>query len=255
VSEPTRRGLRLGSFGGPAIAAVVFFALAWAEPLWTAVFGALFPGEARVLYQQATLWELTWETIVMVAISSVLSISIGLGLGIFVTRRVGRDFFYVVSDLANLSQTFPPIAVFTLAVPLLGFGFAPTILALTIYGILPVLHNTISGLDGLPPDVIESAQGQGMTALQRLVRVELPLAAPVILAGVRTSVVINVATSTIGAIAGAGGLGAPIISGINNDDPAVTLEGAIMAAYLALLIDAVLGRVERAAAVQAHVRA
>jgi len=130
---------------------------------------------------------------------------IGLALGVFVTRPAGADFFDVIADLANFGQTFPPIAVFVLAVPILGFGFSPTVLALTLYGVLPVLFNTIAGIRSLPANVLESAAGMGMRPWQVLWRVELPLAAPVILAGVRVSVVINVSTATLGAIAGAGG--------------------------------------------------
>ena len=117
-------------------------------------------------------------------------------------------------------------------------------LALTLYGVLPVLQNTIAGMQALPSAVIESAAGMGMGPSQSLRRIELPLASPVILAGIRVSVIINVATSTIGAVAGAGGLGAPIISGLVNSDPAVTLQGAVLTAALALILDAYLGALE-----------
>jgi osmoprotectant transport system permease protein len=165
-----------------------------------------------------------------------------------VTHKAGAEFRDVVVDLTNLGQTFPPVAVFTLAVPILGFGVLPTVVALTMYGVLPVLQNTVAGMQSVAPAVLESAHAMGMGSRQTLVRVELPLAAPVILAGVRVSVVINVATATIGAIAGAGGLGAPIISGLILADPAVTLQGAILTAALALILDGYLGAFERASA-------
>jgi osmoprotectant transport system permease protein len=138
--------------------------------------------------------------------------------------------------------------VFSLAVPLLGFGVLPTVVALTLYGVLPVLQNTIAGMEALPDEVLESASGMGLGRRERLRRIEFPLAAPIILAGIRVSVVINVATATIGAVAGAGGLGAPIISGLVLSDPAVTLQGAVLTACLALIIDAYLGAFESAAA-------
>ena len=209
------------------------------------VLGALFPGETRVLYPDATPLELVWQHVRLVGISSALSVLIGLGMGVFVTRPAGADYFDVVTDLTNLGQTFPPVAVFTLAVPLLGFGLEPTVLALTFYGVLPVLRNTVAGLTGLSPEVLESADGMGMRPAQRLLRVELPLAAPLIMAGVRISVIVNVATATIGAVANAGGLGAPIINGLVNLDPAVTLEGAVLVAGLALILDAFLVAAER----------
>ena len=240
-----RRAFRWRDFRGPSIALGIYLLLAAMPGVWEAVLGFLFPQEARLLYPDATMLEMIGRHVNLVLASSVLSVVIGVGLGIFVTRPAGEDFFGVVADLTNLGQTFPPVAVFTLAIPLLGLGFKPTVLALTIYGVLPILQNTIAGLTGLSESVLESATGMGMGRNQRLWRVELPLAMPLILAGVRVSVVINVATATIGAIANAGGLGSPIINGLVNLDPAVTLQGAILAAGLALILDAYLGAVER----------
>lgn len=242
VPRPRHTGPR--AFLGPVIALAVYLALAASSELWVAVATWLFPGERRYLYDQVPL-VLVGQQAAMVAVSSTISVIVGLALGIFVTRRAGRDFYDVIAGLGNLAQTFPPIAVFTLAVPLLGFGFEPTVLALTLYGILPVLQNTIAGIESVPPAAVESARGMGMSPLQVLWRVELPLAAGVIMAGVRISVVVNVATATIGAIAGAGGLGAPIISGLVGDDPAVTLHGALLAAGMALIADAFIGTIER----------
>lgn len=230
----------------PTLALIAYLAAAAATPLWSTVLGAAFPDETRILYPDATPLGLVVQHLELVLISSAISITIGLALGIFITRRAGAAFHDVVSDLTNLGQTFPPVAVFTLAVPLLGFGLRPTVVALALYGILPVLRNAVAGLKGVPAEVLESAAGMGMRPGERLLRVELPLAAPVIVAGIRVSVVVNVATATIGAIAGAGGFGAPIINGLVNLAPAVTLEGALLAAGLALVLDALLGGVERA---------
>jgi len=239
---------RIRHLAVPIIATAAYLVAAAATPAWRHVLGAIFPGESRLLYPDATPLALVWQHLELVLISSALSVLVGLALGIFVTRPSGADFYGVVADLTNLGQTFPPVAVFTLAVPLLGFGLRPTVLALALYGVLPVLRNTISGLEGIPPDVLESASGVGMRPWQRLLRVELPVAAPVIMAGVRVSVIVNVATATIGAIAGAGGFGAPIINGLVNLAPAITLEGAALAAGLALTLDALLGGTERAIA-------
>jgi osmoprotectant transport system permease protein len=242
------RAIRLREFRGPAIATVVYLALAAMPGLWIAVLHRLYPNEPRLLYPDATMLQMIGQHLLLVGLSSVLSVAVGVSLGVFVTRPAGRDFFDVVTDLSNLGQTFPPVAVFTLAVPLLGFGVEPTVLALAIYGVLPVLHNTISGLQSLPETIIESARATGMRPRGVLWRVELPIASPIILAGIRISVVVNVATATIGAIANAGGLGTPIISGLVNLDPAITLQGALLAAGLALILDAFLGILEHAAA-------
>ncbi|MBN2247617.1 MAG: ABC transporter permease [Coriobacteriia bacterium] len=230
---------------GPFLALGVYLALASATPLWRAALGALFPDETRILYPDVTPLGLVGQHLELVALSSAISIVAGLALGIFVTRPAGADFRDTVTDLSNIGQTFPPVAVFTLAVPLLGFGVQPTVVALALYGVLPILRNTITGLAGVPATVLESATGMGMRPAERLTRVELPLAAPVIVAGIRISVIVNVATATIGAIAGAGGFGAPIINGLVNLAPAVTLEGALLAAGLALVLDALLGGIER----------
>lgn len=232
-------------FWRPVAAAVIYLALAAMPWLWSAVLGGLFPGQRRILYAQTTMLTLIGQHLSMVVLSSVLSVLIGVSLGVFVTRRAGADFFDVVSDIANLGQTFPPIAVLTLAVPLFGFGFEPTVLALTIYGVLPVLQNTIGGIRSVPEHVLESARAMGMTPLQVLWRAELPVAAPVIFAGVRISVIVNVSTATIGAAIGAGGLGVPIISGLVNDDPAVIVQGGVLAAGLALVLDGLLGAAEK----------
>jgi osmoprotectant transport system permease protein len=228
---------RLIAFAAPALLLGLLGVLAVADQRVAPALRWLFPGESRVVFSQATMLELLTDHVSMVAVSSLLSVLVGVSLGIFATRSEGADFYDVIADLANLGQTFPPIAVFVLAVPILGFGFQPTVLALTLYGVLPVLFNTIAGLRSVPAHVLDSAAGMGMRPPQVLRRVELPLAAPVIIAGVRVSVVVNVSTATLGAIAGAGGFGAPIVSGLANQDPAVTLQGAVLAALLALGLD------------------
>lgn len=239
------RHRRWSVFIGPSVALVLYLGFAAVPALWTSIAGRLFPGESRLLYEQTTMLVLIGEHLLMVAVASVASTLIGVGLGVFVTRPSGAEFFDVVSDLANIGQTFPPIAVLTLSVPLLGLGFEPTVFALTVYGILPILHNTIAGIGSVPESVTESARAMGMRPRQVLWRAELPVAAPVIFTGVRVSVVVGVATATIGATINAGGLGGPIISGLANFDPAVTLQGGLLAAGLALILDAFLSATEQ----------
>jgi osmoprotectant transport system permease protein len=238
----------------PTVALAAYLVLASLPSVWTAAFAVLFPEESRLLYAGATMLELIGEHLAMVAVAASLSILVGVGLGIFVTRPAGRDFFDVVSDLANFGQTFPPIAVLTLSIPLLGLGFRPTVFALTLYGVLPVLQNTIAGIEAVPAEVTETAKATGMRPLQVLWHAELPVSAPVIFAGVRVSVIVAVATATIGATINAGGLGGPIISGLANFDPAVTLQGGLLAAGLALILDAYLAAVEKVLGRTAYTR-
>ncbi|MFC6661355.1 ABC transporter permease [Deinococcus multiflagellatus] len=149
--------------------------------------------------------------------------------------------------LVGLGQTVPTFAILALAVPALGFGWAPTLLGLVLYGLGPVVGQAILGLQGVSPGVLDAARGMGMSGAQRLWRVELPLAAPVLLSGLRTSVVYNVGTATVGAALGAGGLGEPIIGGLSQQNTALVLAGALPAALLALTLDAWLALVQRPA--------
>jgi osmoprotectant transport system permease protein len=223
----------------------IFLFLSMSTAPWKWGLGLLFPGRADLLYPRANPSYIVGEHLLLVGVSSLLACIVGLGAGIAVTRPGGRDLMPVSEKLAAIGQTFPPAAVLALSVPILGFGFAPTIAALFLYSILPILRNTIGGISSVAPDSIEAARGMGMTQLQILRKVELPLAAPVILAGVRTSVIVNVGTATIGATIGAGGLGAPIISGLVNQNPAYLIEGALSAGLLALVLDSAFSSVQR----------
>lgn len=234
-----RRWLVLG------ILVVAFIVLITNEQWWEVVFRSLFPEESRVLHPRASLFVLVGEHVLLVLYSSSLTVLIGVPLGIWVTRPGGRSFLPIVSDLTSFGQTFPPVAVLALAVPMLGFGLQPTVLALFLYGLLPVVRNTIAGIGTVSPDLVDAAHGMGMTRARTLVRVEIPIAASVILAGVRISVVINIGTAMIGAVIGAGGLGSPIIAGLVQDNLAYILEGAVPAAILSILVDQFLGNVER----------
>ncbi len=223
---------------------IAFFLLVTDMPLWRQFLALLFPGTGELLYPRSSLAELVAEHLALVGVSSALAVGLGVPLGIIVTRPRGRAFLPLANDLASLGQTIPPVAVLALSVPLLGFGARPTVLALFLYSILPVVRNTITGLDHVPADLIEAARGMGMTPAQSLLRVELPLALRVIMAGTRTAVIINVGTAVVGAVVGAGGLGTAIIAGLVRENTAFVLEGAIPAALLALVADQVLGRVE-----------
>jgi len=177
-----------------------------AEPLWETTLRLAFPTQASVLYERASMQRLAGEHLALVGLSSVLSTLLGVVGGILVTRKNGRDFIPVVDDITSIGQTFPPVAVLALAVPALGFGFRPVLFALFLYGLMPVLQNTVTGLRSVRPEILDAALGMGMRPAQSLFKVELPLAMPVIMGGIRTAAVISVGTATIGATIGAGGL-------------------------------------------------
>jgi osmoprotectant transport system permease protein len=162
---------------------------------------------------------------------------VGVAAGLFVTRPSGREFRPLVETIVAMGQTFPPLAVLAVAVPLLGFGPAPALIALALYGLLPVTEATVAGIESLPEGVTEAAAGIGMSPLGMLRRVELPLAAPVIVAGIRTSVIINIGTAAIASTVGARTLGLPIIVGLSGFNTAYVLQGALVVGLLAIVVD------------------
>lgn len=189
-----------------------------------------------IIYDRGSLWGLALSHLAITFTATVLATFVAVGLAIFVTRPFGAEFLPLSRSLANIGQTFPPVAVLALTVPILGFGAAPTLVALFLYALLPIFENSITGLTTLPPAVIEAARGMGMTRLQRLIHVELPLALPVILGGVRLSFVISLATATIGSTVAARTLGEIIIAGLAASNTAFVMQGGLIVAALAVLV-------------------
>lgn len=178
------------------------------------------------------------EHLELVGIAFLLTLLIGLPLSVllFMSGRVPR---VVMLALAGLGQAVPSIALLVLVSTYLGLGRAPAVIALVAYALLPVLRNTLVGLEGVDPAAVEAATGMGMTRMQTLLRVQIPLASPVIMAGLRTALVLIIGTATLGNFIGAGGLGDIIGEGIPAAviGPRIVLAGAAMAAGLALLAD------------------
>ncbi|MBR2512673.1 MAG: ABC transporter permease [Halomonas sp.] len=221
----------------PLIWGVLLAAAVLGMPYLESVFRWLEPDARQVIYRRAEFSTLLGRHLLVVGVAAAVTILVGVLAGIAVTRKRGQDFLPLVGQLASLGQTFPPVAVLALAVPTLGFGTLPIIVALMLYGLLPIVRNTLAGLQGVSTDIKQAALAMGMTPWQVLHRVELPLAAPVILAGVRTSVTINIATAALGATVGASNLGDPIIAGIVNGNMAYVVQGALLIALLALTVD------------------
>lgn len=217
--------------------AVAFAALISNQSLIDSALLGIF-GAARDPVFATPLVVLTQRHLLIVAISSALTLGVGIPLGVWVTRPSGREFRDIVSAGVDFGQVFPPIAVLALMLPVLGIGLAPAVVALFLYGLLPVVSGVVSGLESVPPAVVDAARGMGMGRFRVLFTIELPLASAVILAGVRTSVIINVGTATVAAATGAGGLGLPIFTGISTQNPGNTLEGAVAVTALALMLDA-----------------
>ena len=215
----------------------VYLAFLIALPYSAPVFSALFPDLERPIYEQQGFATLVGAHLALVAGASVIATLIGVTAGVYVTRPQGHEFRRMVETLSAMGQTFPPVAVLALTVPVIGFGFWPALVALTLYGVLPICENTIAGLESISPAAREAAEGLGMSERQRLVQVELPLAAPILIAGIRTSVTINIGTAAIASTVGAVSLGSPIIIGLNGSNTAYILQGALLVAGLAIVVD------------------
>ena len=230
---------------GPVLwVGLLFAALVLFMPALAPVFAWAFPGYTPPVYP-ASFLSLWLSHAGLVAVSSLNAAFVANGAAIFVTRPAGREFRPIANSLAAIGQTFPPAAVLAVAVPVVGFGSMPTLIALTLYGLLPILENAIAGLEGVPPAVREAAQGMGLSGVQMLRQVELPLAAPVIMAGIRTSVIVNIGTATIGSTVGTLTLGTPIINGLVSEKLNYIVQGAAVVGLFAILTDLVFERIER----------
>ena len=216
-----------------AALALGVFGMAHLKPL----FAALFPQLDRPVYEQDTFAALVLAHVGIVAVSSAASIVVGVGAGLFVTRAAGREFRPLTETVVAMGQTFPPVAVLAVAAPLIGFGVAPAWIALALYGLLPIVQATIAGIESVPAAARDAAAGLGMTPRQVLVRVELPLALPVIVGGVRSSVIINIGTAAIASTVGAKTLGSPIIIGLSGFNTAYVIQGALLVGLLAVATD------------------
>lgn len=189
---------------------------------------------------------LTLEHIELVGISTLLALAIGIPLGILITRKPGL--YKPVIATANVIQTIPSLALFGFLLPAPWIGERASrlaILALLLYALLPLIRNTYAGIKGVDHAVVEAARGIGLTDWQLLFKVELPLAAGVILAGIRVALVISIGLATIAAAIGAGGLGELIFRGLAMVNNAVILAGAVPAALMALMADTILGWLEK----------
>ncbi len=184
----------------------------------------------------------TIQHIELTIISLIFANLIAVPLGILLTRY--RRWSEPVIGVTAVFQTIPSLALLGFMIPLMGIGKVPAIVALTIYGLLPILRNTYTGIVGVTPAVVEAGIGMGMTSRQVLFMVELPMALPVIMAGIRTATVLLIGVATLAALIGAGGLGDLIFRGISMANSELILAGALPAALLALIFDHALKRVE-----------
>lgn len=189
--------------------------------------------------------ELTGEHLYMSAIAILLAIVIGVPLAVFMTRN--PKIAVTIQTIINTVQTIPTISLLLIIMIFLGLGYSTAIVALVLYSLLPIVQNTYTGLENVDKSMIEAGTGMGMTRLQLLTYVKLPLALPIILAGVRIAAVVAVGSATIATFVGAGGLGEMIMRGISTTDDQKILAGAIPAAVLVVVVDMLIGKIEKRA--------
>ncbi|MFC4904797.1 ABC transporter permease [Kocuria oceani] len=190
-----------------------------------------------VTLRPGALWDLTVQHLQLTVVATVVVLLVAVPVGILLTRAPLRFLTGPVIAVANIGQAAPAVGLIVLFAFWLGFGFQASVVALIVYATLPVLKNTMVGLDGVDRSLVEAGRGMGMSALAVLLRVELPLAVPVMLAGVRTALILVVGTATLATFVNGGGLGLLITTGVNLDLVRVLVAGSILVALLALTID------------------
>lgn len=185
----------------------------------------------------------TWQQIYISAIALALGIIVAVLLSVILMKfpRTAK----VVMAIASMLQTIPALALLAMMLPIFGIGQLPAIVALFLYSLMPILRNTYVGLTGVNPNTVDSAKGVGMTQIQIITRVDIPLAMPVIMSGIRLSAIYVIAWSTLASYIGAGGLGDFIFNGLNLYQPDLIFGGTIPVIILALLTDYLLGRLEK----------
>jgi osmoprotectant transport system permease protein len=227
--KAVRSGLVSGALG-LALAAL-------ADPRMASGFAAALGSAAKPPVAADRLIDLAARHAVLASASVAVATLAGIGLGVLVTRSAGARLRPLVDTLAAGLQAVPPVVVVALAFPALGFGAAPTVLALVFYCLMPVLRGTVAAIESAPADVMEAARAMGFTRWQLVRRIETPLAFPVISDAVRVALVLAVATAAVGALAGAATLGTPIITGLQNQNELHILQGAAATAALAFLME------------------
>lgn len=197
-----------------------------------------------LISRSSEIGKLFLEHIELTVFSVIISILIGIPIGILITRV--KKLSSPVIAIANIAQAIPSLALLGFLIPLLGIGSKPAVVMVILYSLLPIIKNTYTGLSNINPDMIEAAKGMGMTEAQILKMVQIPLALPIIMAGIRISAVTAVGLMTIAAFVGAGGLGFMVFTGVQSVNNYMILAGAIPACILALLMDFVIGKIEKA---------
>lgn len=242
-SDPAQKERRIGSIRSLLVRPVSIAVVLAIVYFW---IGSRHHDSIEKRYLNAhEIWLEFYQHMQLSIATTVLTVVIAVPLGILMTRSFARWLRPIGMGLGNMGQAIPSIGLIVLLALWFGIGFWTAVAGLVAYSVLPILRNTIVGLEGVDPDIKQAARGMGMSRGRVLMRIELPLAVPVILAGVRTALVLAVATATLATFIAGGGLGDGLVAGIKLNRPSVTFTFGIIAASLALIIDWIAGIFEK----------
>ncbi|PXW93032.1 osmoprotectant transport system permease protein [Streptohalobacillus salinus] len=185
------------------------------------------------------------EHLTIAAVSIVAAIVLTVPLAIWMTKMKNERLKQAIFNLANFFQTIPTIALFAILIPFFGIGFVPAVVALFLYALLPLLRNTYAGVESIDQGIVEAAKGMGYSTFGRLMKVELPIAVPYIMSGIRITTVYIISWTTLASVIGAGGLGDLVMAGIGSNNTYMIFTGTVMAIGLALIVDTLFGLVEK----------
>lgn len=192
-----------------------------------------------------SIYEYTIEHIVISFSVIFIAVIITVPIAVFMSKMKSNKIKSLIFNIANIFQTIPTIALLAIMIPLFGIGFKPAIIALFLYALLPLLRNTYAGMQSVNPEIIEAAKGMGFSTLGRLFKIELPAALPYVMSGIRVTSVYIISWTTLAALIGAGGLGDLILAGIGYNDTNMILTGTVLGIFIAVILDVVLGRIEK----------
>ncbi|MGJ9382082.1 ABC transporter permease [Salipaludibacillus sp. CF4.18] len=187
----------------------------------------------------------TYEHMVISFVVIFLSVLITVPLAIYMTKMKSEKIKNLIFNISNVFQTIPTVALLAIMIPIMGIGFKPAVAALFLYALLPLLRNTYAGVQSIDPAIVEAAKGMGFSTYQRLFKVELPVALPYVMSGIRVTTVYIISWTTLAALIGAGGLGDLVLAGIGYNDKHMIFTGTILAIAIALLLDLFFGKMER----------
>lgn len=192
-----------------------------------------------------SILEYMTEHIVISFTVIIIAVSFSVPLAIYMTKMKSERIKNLIFNIANVFQTIPTIALLAIMIPILGIGFKPAVVALLLYSLLPLLRNTYAGMESVSPEIIEAAKGMGFNTFQRLFKIELPVALPYVMSGIRVTSVYIISWTTLAALIGAGGLGDLVLAGIGYNDQFMIMTGTILAITIAICLDLILGLIEK----------